>query len=386
MSPASVSTASVGGLGEWVQPVGKAGSQGSWFYMAVPSPAKLGKGTSDVLPHCAAIQFDQQICAWRRMSAATWGQSAMFWGMYSSKSVSLVDISSPNSFKSSDALFSTPKYVPKIYRFRIHFLHAINKFCCKVMPSGAKRTSTSAKDSAPVLEATMAYWSAWSRSKFLTVDVCCPRTKGWSPVVRLSRLSILNPSASTSFRKEGVAMVGARIPMSSAAVSKALCNTRSCRCFVSRARASQTGGRSFESVTCTRFSRCASFALKYSAAPLFSFLSQTRLLSSRVSLSSTATSSTVLAIPLPAARLMLGSRPGTWLSSSLWRWCRRSASGRGADGLGTITVECVLGPDRTIAARIQLMIGWQAASATASIIALRRRFQASTGERSSLNN
>ena len=40
-------------------------------------------------------------------------------------------------------------------------------------------------------------------------------------MVRSFRLSILNPSASTSFNKDGVKMVGARSPMSFAAVSKA---------------------------------------------------------------------------------------------------------------------------------------------------------------------
>ena len=34
--------------------------------------------------------------------------------------------------------------------------------------------------------------------------VCCPRKKGCSPVVRSSRISILELSASASFNKEGV--------------------------------------------------------------------------------------------------------------------------------------------------------------------------------------
>ena len=61
---------------------------------------------------------------------------------------------------------------------------------------------------------------------------------------------------------------------------------------------------------------------------LIIFLIPTRLFSSRVSISSTATSLTVLAIRVPAARLILGSRPGRWLRSSWWRYWRRSASGR----------------------------------------------------------
>ena len=77
-------------------------------------------------------------------------------------------------------------------------------------------------------------------------------------------------------------MVGAHSPMSSAAVSKDLCSTKISWCFEARAKDSQTGGRSFESVNWTRFNRCARFAPKYSADPLFSFLSLTRLFSSRV--------------------------------------------------------------------------------------------------------
>ena len=156
-----------------------------------------------------------------------------------------------------------------------------------------------------------------------------------------SQLFILNLSASTSFSKEGVAMVGVCNPMSSAAVSKALCNTRSCWCFVARARASQTGERFFESVTCTSFSRCKRFARNYSSAPLFYFLSRTPWFSSRVSLSSTATSPTILSMQVPSAWLMLRSRLGRWLMSSWW-WCwRSSAFARGADGSGTMSAECV---------------------------------------------
>ena len=54
----------------------------------------------------------------------------------------------------------------------------------------------------------------------------------------------------------------------------------------------------------------------YSAAPLCSFLSRTRLFSKRVSRSSTATSLTLSAMRVPAARFMLGSNPGRWLRSS----------------------------------------------------------------------
>ena len=76
------------------------------------------------------------------------------------------------------------------------------------------------------------------------------------------------------------------------------------------------GGGSFALVTCTRLSRCARFAPKYSVAPLRSFFLQTRFFSSRVSRSYTATSPTVLAILVPAAQFMLESTPGRWLSSS----------------------------------------------------------------------
>ena len=146
------------------------------------------------------------------------------------------------------------------------------------------------------------------------------------------------------------------------------------------------GGGYFEAVTWTRFNRCARFAPKYSAAPLFSFLYLTRLFSSRVYLSFTATSLTVSAMQVPAVRLMLWSRLGRWIRSIRWRCWRRSASGRGAEGSGTTSAECVLGPDWTITARSQSMIGRQAALAAASRIAPRRRFQASTREISALNS
>ena len=38
-------------------------SHGSWLSMAIQRPARFGKGTSDVLPHCAANQLDQRIWA-----------------------------------------------------------------------------------------------------------------------------------------------------------------------------------------------------------------------------------------------------------------------------------------------------------------------------------
>ena len=135
-------------------------------------------------------------------------------------------------------------------------------------------------------------------------------------MVRLSRLSILKPSASTSFNREGVAMVGTRSPISSAAVLKACCSTKSCWCLEALNRAYQTGGRYLASVTWTRFSRCAKLAPKYSVAPLLSFFSRTRLFSNCVSLISTATSPTVSMMRVPAAQLMLWSRPGRWLSSN----------------------------------------------------------------------
>ena len=61
-------------------------------------------------------------------------------------------------------------------------------------------------------------------------------------------------------------------------------------------------------------------------------------------------------------------------------------AGRGAEGFGTTSAECVLGLDRTITARSQLMIGQQAASAAALTIALYRLLQASTREISALKN
>ena len=134
-------------------------------------------------------------------------------------------------------------------------------------------------------------------------------------------------------------MVGARSLVSLAAASKACCSTKSFWCLEALARASQTGGRSFASVTCTKFSRCAKLAPKYSAAPLCSFFSRTRLFSSRVSQSSTATSLNVLAVRVPAAWLMLGSSSGRWLSSRRWRYWSRSLSGRGAEGSGTTSTE-----------------------------------------------
>ena len=98
--------------------------------------------------------------------------------MYSSKSVSLANISSLNCFKPSDALWSTPKHIPTTSRVRSNCLRAIQEFCGKVTSSGAERISLSARDGAPVPEATMAYRSAWPRRNFLTLAVCWPRTKG----------------------------------------------------------------------------------------------------------------------------------------------------------------------------------------------------------------
>ena len=66
-------------------------------------------------------------------------------------------------------------------------------------------------------------------------------------------------------------MMGARSPIYSAAVTKARCRTKSCWFLEALYRASQTGGRTLASVTCTRFSRCAKLAPKYSVAPLLSF-------------------------------------------------------------------------------------------------------------------
>ena len=138
-------------------------------------------------------------------------------------------------------------------------------------------------------------------------------------MVRSSRFSILNPSASTRFNKDDVAMVGDRSPMSSAAVSKARCSTKSFWCLEALARVSHMGGKSLGSVTCTRFKRCTRFAPKYSVVPLLSFFYGTCLLSNQVSLCSTATSSTVSAMRVPIARLMLGSSLGRWLRKSWWR-------------------------------------------------------------------
>ena len=92
--------------------------------------------------------------------------------MYSSNSVYLSDISSPNSFKPSGALWSTPKHAPTISQVQSHCLRAIKKFRGKVMLLGAERISTSTRDGTPAPEATMAYWSAWTCRNFLTVAVC----------------------------------------------------------------------------------------------------------------------------------------------------------------------------------------------------------------------
>ena len=46
-----------------VYPAGKVDSHGSWLSMAVQRPARFGKGTSNVLPHCTANQLDQQMWA-----------------------------------------------------------------------------------------------------------------------------------------------------------------------------------------------------------------------------------------------------------------------------------------------------------------------------------
>ena len=125
--------------------------------MEVQSPAKFGKFTLDVFPHLSASQFDQRICAWRRMRASIWGSRYVLLGMYSSSSVALPNISSPKSFKLSDALWSTPKHVLKISQFRSYFPRAIKKFRGKLMPLGAERISMSARDGVPAPEATMAY-------------------------------------------------------------------------------------------------------------------------------------------------------------------------------------------------------------------------------------
>ena len=69
------------------------------------------------------------------------------------------------------------------------------------------------------------------------------------------------------------------------------------------------------------------------------FFSRTRLFSSRVSWISTANSPTVLAMQVPADQLMLWSSLGRWLSSRWWQCWRRIALGKGAEGLGTTSVE-----------------------------------------------
>ena len=112
--------------------------------MAVQSPAKYGKSTSEVLPHLAASQFDQRICACQRRSAGIWGSRAKLQGTYYSSSVSLADISSPNSPKPYDALWSMLKQVPTINRVLSHCPRAMDKLQGKVTPSGAERISTSA--------------------------------------------------------------------------------------------------------------------------------------------------------------------------------------------------------------------------------------------------
>ena len=50
-------------LGRKVYLAGKVGSHGSYLSMAVQRPARFRKGTSNVLPHCAANQLDQRIWA-----------------------------------------------------------------------------------------------------------------------------------------------------------------------------------------------------------------------------------------------------------------------------------------------------------------------------------
>ena len=76
--------------------------------------------------------------------------------MYSCRSVSLADISSPNFFKPSEALWSTPNQVPTINPVLSHCPRDMEKLRGKVTPSGAERIYTSAKEGAPALEATMA--------------------------------------------------------------------------------------------------------------------------------------------------------------------------------------------------------------------------------------
>ena len=77
-------------------------------------------------------------------------------GAYYSRSVSLPDIYLPNSFKPSEALWSTPKQFPSINRVLSHCLGAMEKMRGKVTLLGAKIISTSAKEGAPAPEATMA--------------------------------------------------------------------------------------------------------------------------------------------------------------------------------------------------------------------------------------
>ena len=66
------------------------------------------------------------------------------------------DSSSLNSLSPSEALWSTPKQVPKINRVLIHCPRAIEKLRGRVTLLCANRISTLAKEGAPVPEATMA--------------------------------------------------------------------------------------------------------------------------------------------------------------------------------------------------------------------------------------
>ena len=75
--------------------------------------------------------------------------------MYSSSSVSRADSSSPKLCRPSEALWSTPKHVATISLVLNHYPQAMEKFRGRVTPSGADRISTSARDGAPVPEATM---------------------------------------------------------------------------------------------------------------------------------------------------------------------------------------------------------------------------------------
>ena len=54
------------------------------------------------------------------------------------------------------------------------------------------------------------------------MGLCCPT------IATPSLLSILNPRTRTNFSRDGVAMVGAQRPISSAVPSNACCSTRSC--------------------------------------------------------------------------------------------------------------------------------------------------------------